>query len=149
MRRLALLLALGACTKKAPEPAPPQPERFVGGIQVNEPDHLVWLTKLADAGFDTVELTVYATQEDWDSARLRLGGDERAVAAEMRLAKTLGLKVVLILRVALDHAYPRNRFLWHGMIHPRDDDLDAWFDRYGEFVDKWARIAAREGADVL
>jgi hypothetical protein len=149
LRRLALLLALGACTKKAPEPAPPQPERFVGGIQVNEPDHLVWLTKLADAGFDTVELTVYATQEDWDSARLRLGGDERAVAAEMRLAKTLGLKVVLILRVALDHAYPRNRFLWHGMIHPRDDDLDAWFDRYGEFVDKWARIAAREGADVL
>lgn len=142
------LCLLAACTKEQKGP-PPSPTRYVGGIQVNEPDHLVWGTQLTRAGFDTVEVTVYAKQGDWDSANLWFEDEEPAVVSEMRLAKTLGLKVVLVLRVALDHAFERNRFLWHGMIHPRDDALDAWFDRYGAFVEKWAAIAARERVDVV
>ena len=58
--------------------------------------------------------------------------------------------MVLVLRVALDHAFARNKFFWHGMIMPKSDNLvDEWFDRYGRFVLRWARIAEKEGVDVL
>ena len=61
-----------------------------------------------------------------------------------------GLRVVLVLRVALDSAVERNRFLWHGMIMPREDaQVAAWFDRYREFVSAWAAVAAAAGIDVL
>lgn len=155
MRRaasLAALLLTFACKKtvQTVEPPKPDPMRFVGGIQVNEPDHLVWATRVAEAGLDTVAVTVYAKQGDWDSSKLWFEDEEQAVVSEMRMAKTLGSKVVLILRVALDHAFVANRHLWHGMVLPRTDEaLDAWFATYGDFVEKWATIAAREGVDVL
>ena len=58
--------------------------------------------------------------------------------------------MVLIARVALDHAFPRNEFLWHGMILPKsEEELDEWFGRYTAFVLRWAEIAQREGVDVL
>jgi hypothetical protein len=57
---------------------------------------------------------------------------------------------VLILRVALDHAFERNRFLWHGMILPKNERLiDSWFEQYTRFAVKWAEVAEREGVDVL
>jgi hypothetical protein len=124
-------------------------EFLLGGIQVEEPDQERWIARLKETGFNTVALTVYARQGDWDSASLRF---EEApwVASEARLAKAAGLRVVLVLRVALDHAAPRNRFLWHGMIMPRDDqDVAAWFDRYGELVLRWATLAESLDVDVL
>ena len=143
-----LLLLLSSCQRS--RPAPERPVRYVGGVQVNEPDHLVWGTKLRALGLNTVAVTVYAKQGDWDTANLWYEEEEPAVVSEMRIAKTLGLKVVLILRVALDHAFERNRFLWHGMILPtREDALTEWFERYGAFTAKWAAIARREGVDVL
>ncbi len=145
---LAAVAFCAACTEKPAKPAPPPP-RYVGGIAVDEPDHLLWLTRLKSAGFDTVEVTVYATQADWDGAELVFDEALASVAAEMRLAKTLGLKVVIVLRVALDHGVKRNRFFWHGMIHPDEAHFDAWFERYGVFVEQWARVAEREHADVF
>ncbi|HVR28003.1 MAG TPA: hypothetical protein VMS86_00590, partial [Thermoanaerobaculia bacterium] len=69
---------------------------------------------------------------------------------EARVARAAGLRAVLVLRVALDHAVARNRFLWHGMILPRDDaQVGAWFDRYREFVLRWAAVAEEAGIDVL
>jgi len=129
------------------------PERgrtMVGGIQVNEPDHEVWFDGLMSAGLDTVAVTVYAKQGDWDSDNLWWSEEEGSVEAEIRRAKARGLRVALILRVALDHAFERNRFLWHGMIMPQTDaQLDEWFRRYGRFVSRWATFAEEEGVDLL
>ena len=127
------------------------PERFLlGGIQVNEADHHDWAETLAARGMNTVEVTVYARQADWDSANLWWDNEEPAVLSEIRAAKEAGLRVVLILRLALDHAYPRNRYLWHGQVYPRTNaDLNTWFDRYFLFVSLWAEHAERERVDVI
>jgi glycosyl hydrolase family 113 len=125
-------------------------EILLGGIQVDEPDHERWIARLAATGFNTVAVTVYARQDDWDSASLAFQEGVPGVENEVRLAKAAGLRVVLVLRVALDSAAPRNRFLWHGMIMPRDDaQVAAWFDRYQEFALRWARIAETLDVDVL
>ena len=43
---------------------------LVGGIQVNEPSLGRWVEALDEAGLDTVAVTDYAKQGDWDSANL-------------------------------------------------------------------------------
>ena len=127
-----------------------EPEFLLGGIQVNEPDHQVWVKTLRRAGMNTVAVTAYAKQGDWDSSNLWFEPREPAVVAEIRAAKAAKLNVVLVLRVALDHAFARNRFLWHGMIMPTTDPaVDEWFRRYTSFVNQWADIARREGVTVL
>ena len=128
----------------------PAREFLLGGIGVNEPDRERWLASLEAAGFNTLALTVYAYQGDWDGAALRFANEAPQIAEEARAAKASGLRVVLVLRVALDSAVERNRFLWHGMIMPREDaQVAAWFDRYREFVLTWAAVAAATGIDVL
>ncbi len=123
---------------------------YLGGIQVNEPDHAHWVRSLERGGMNTVAVTVYAHQGDWDSSNLWFEDEEPWVIHEVRAAKRQGLKVVLVLRVALDHAFERNRFFWHGMIMPTTyEDLEEWFSKYRDFARKWARIAADEGIDVL
>lgn len=151
----AALAAALLCVASAPlgravrEPRAREP-LLVGGIQVNEPDHRAWTGALRSAGLNTVAATVYAHQGDWDSDTLWWAEDDPAVLSEIRSARAQGLEVVLILRVALDHAFERNRFLWHGQIMPRDDaTLDSWFDRYGAFVEQWAALAEREGVTML
>ena len=99
---------------------------------------------------NTVAVTVYAKQGDWDSDNLWWEDEEPWVVAEARAAKQAGLHAVLVLRVALDHAFARNKFFWHGMIMPRTDlAIDAWFERYRDFTLQWARIAEAEAIDVL
>ena len=123
---------------------------YLGGIQVNEPDHRAWIQALDDSGFNTVAITVYAKQGDWDSANLWYEEEEPWVVGEAIVAKEMGLEVVLVLRVALDHAFERNKFFWHGMIMPAtDEEVEEWFGRYQSFVLKWARIAQDVGIDVL
>jgi len=123
---------------------------FLGGIQVNEPDQQQWVNTLDAVGMNTVSVTVYAKQGDWNSDHLWFEKEEPGVIAEIKAAKAKGLKVILILRVALDHAYEKNKFLWHGMIMPEaDEPLDYWFKIYTAFTVKWAKIAQAEGVDVL
>ena len=127
-----------------------EPTFYVGGIQVHESDHEHWTRTLVASGLNTVAVTVYAKQGLWNKAHLWWEDDEPAVLDEIRVARSAGLHVVLILRVAVDHAFEENRFIWHGMIMPDShDEIRAWFDRYTRFVVKWARIAEREGVDVL
>jgi hypothetical protein len=127
-----------------------EPDFYLGGIQVNEPDHQAWVRALDKAGLNTVAVTIYAHQGDWDTANLWFDDDAPWVVNEIRVAKKRGLRVVLVLRVALDHAFERNRFFWHGMIMPETDAMvEEWFERYGRFVDQWARVAENEGIDVL
>ncbi len=99
---------------------------------------------------NTVEATVYAFQGDWDSDHLWWNDEEPAVLAEIRQAREAGLHVVLVLRVALDHAFEKNRFLWHGQIIPDSPErIDSWFAQYTRFVLEWATIAQAEGVSVL
>ena len=127
-----------------------EPDFLLGGIQVNEPDHDAWVRALERAEMNTVSVTVYAKQGDWDSANLWWEDEEPWVVSEIRTARAAGLKVVLVLRVALDHAFSRNEFFWHGMIQPRSEaDLADWFWRYRRFAAHWAAIAEAEGVDVL
>ena len=154
-KRIAPLLLIAACPVGYTVPrdldAGPGPAMFyIGGIQVNEPSLDHWVDTLCAVGLNTVSVTVYARQGDWDTDHLWFNEREPSVVDEIRAAKSRGLNVVLILRVALDHAYPRNGFLWHGMIMPRSNELiHSWFDKYTAFAVKWARIAETEGVDVL
>lgn len=123
---------------------------YLGGIQVNEPNHQHWAQSLQQAGMNTVSITVYAKQGDWDSDDLWWEAEEPSVLREIRAAKQAGLQVVLILRIALDEAFARNRFLWHGMVLPKSEvELHSWFEKYADFVEKWAKISAEEGVDLL
>ncbi len=99
---------------------------------------------------NSIEVTVYAKQGDWDSDNLWYDETDRGVLNEIKAAKKHGLKVALILRVALDHAFERNKFLWHGMILPGNNQLiNNWFERYTRFTLKWAQIAREEGVDIF
>jgi flavodoxin len=123
---------------------------LLGGIQVNEPDHEQWVSALKKRGFNTVPVTVYAKQGDWHSDNLWWSDREDSVLSEIKEAKRQGLKVVLILRVALDHAFKANKHLWHGMIAPDSPALiNSWFEKYKDFANKWATIAEKEGVDLF
>ncbi len=126
------------------------PRFLLGGIQVNEPDNEKWIKTLKDAGMNTLPVTVYAKQGDWNTDHLWYDDSDKYLINEIRTAKKMGLNVILILRVALDHAYSANDFLWHGMIMPKSDkELKSWFNKYSTFVTKWALIAEQEGVDIL
>lgn len=127
-----------------------RPGFFLGGIQVNEADHQDWFANLKAQGMNSVELTDYAMQGDWDTDHMWWDEEEPWVLKEMRGAEDAGLATVFICRVALDHAFERNAFLWHGMIMPKTDELlDSWFEQYGSFVLRWAEVAEVEGVDLF
>lgn len=164
MRVVALLLTLAAlCGGCAPpsepaaagtDPTPrrwsPEREFLLGGIQVNEPDLGDWLDALGEQGFNTISLTVYARHGRWDSDQIEDRSEPDSLVPEIRAARARGLRVVLIVRVALEHALTENAFLWHGMIMPRtDDQVRTWFGSYGEYLRRWAETSEREGVDVL
>ena len=126
------------------------PTFLLGGIQVNEPNHEAWTQGLQEAGMNTVAVTAYAMQGNWDSDHLWWNAEEPAVVAEITAAKAAGLNVVFIARVALDHAYPANQHYWHGMIMPRtEEELASWFRQYTEFVVGWARQCEALGGEVM
>jgi len=141
---IALLLTAGTGMAEVSLPF------FRGGIQVNEPDHEQWVQQLKARGLNTVSVTVYAKQGNWNSDHLWFEEEEPAVLSEIRAARAAGLHVVLIPRVAMDHAYPANDGLWHGMIMPSsDDELRSWFAIYQRFLLQWASVAAEEGIDLM
>lgn len=143
--RSSLLLSLFTGVVLAADPG-----FMVGGIQVNEPDHERWVETLDRVGMNTVAVTVYAHQGDWSSDHLWWNEEEPAVLAEIRAARRRGLQVVLILRVAVDHAVADNRFVWHGMIMPDSPErIASWFAQYTRFATHWAAIAEREGVELF
>lgn len=132
------------------ETKPEKPEFMLGGVQMNEGDQYNWIKNLITSGMNTVEVTVYAQQGRWFDNNLWFGEVNLGTLEEIRLAKKAGLKVVLILRLQMDHAFPENDFLWHGMVFPEGDYmLNRWFDNYGRFARQWAKVAEEEGVDAL
>ncbi len=125
-------------------------EYYLGGIQVNEPDHEKWVSSLKHHWMNTVSATVYANHGVWNSSELYFNQEDPGLVAEIKAAKAAGLKVVFIPRVALDSKFPENQNLWHGMIMPRtDEDLRVWFKNYQRYLFQWARVAEEEGVDVF
>ncbi|RMG86668.1 MAG: hypothetical protein D6714_03820 [Bacteroidetes bacterium] len=153
----AILISLFcvSCSEENPPASsassPTSPETFyLGGIQVNEGDLNHWTHTLRKTGMNTVEVTVYINQADWDGDHLWWNEEEKWVVEEIRSARQEGLKVVLILRTSLHSFYPRNKFLWHGMILPADHEkIRNWFKQYRTFALKWGAICQQEGVEVL
>lgn len=126
------------------------PKFMVGGVQMNEGNQVNWIKNLISSGMNTVEVTVYCHQGRWFDNNLWFGEVENSYLEEIRLAKRAGLNVVLILRLQLDHSFPENKFLWHGMVYPANEYfLVRWFENYTRFVRQWAKVAEEEGVDVL
>ncbi len=141
----SLIVVLSSCGPQVPES-----DFFLGGIQINEPDHKDWVTTLRDVGMNTVSVTVYARQGIWNSDNIWWEKEEPYVVKEIKAAKKAGMKVVLIPRIALDHYFAENAFLWHGMTMPATDSLvNNWFHWYGVFLDRWAKVAEEHEVDVL
>ncbi len=133
-----------------PIPRGTPPDFFLGGIQVNEASHEGWFDALQAQSMNTVQVTDYAKQGDWDTDHMWWADEAPWVLKEIRGAKQRGLAVTFVCRVALDHAYERNEFLWHGMIMPKtEEQLASWFEQYTRFVVKWAKVAEHEGVDVF
>ena len=128
--------------------AAPVPAMF-GGVQINEPDHDRWVGALAGVGLNAVQVMLYARQGRWDRAELSWDRESPWVVSEIRAARRAGLRVALVMRVALEHGLAENRHLWHGMIWPRAEELEAWLQRYRAFVLQGARLAAAEGIDLF
>ncbi len=125
------------------------PDFFLGGIQVNEADNEAWFDALEAQSMNTVQVTEYARQGDWDTDHLWSEESAAWVLEEIRGARRRGLAVVYVCRVHLEDT-ERNRFLWHGMIMPETDELIAsWFEKYRRFVVQRAEIAEREGVEVF
>lgn len=128
---------------------------YLGGVEVNEPDHRVWVETLKRIGMNTVEVTVYLRQGDWDTDDLyeqayRTRSVNEGIVHQIRAAKSAGLNVALILRIALDSRPARNQFLWHGLIMPRNEALlRSWFEKYGRFAVKWAKICQEMDVDIF
>ena len=143
---LLLSVILSSCSDNTIDEEP----FYLGGIQVNEPNHSEWVSTLKDVGMNTVSVTVYARQGIWNSDNIWWNEEEEAVISEIRAAKAEGMNVVLIPRVTLDHYFEENLFLWHGMTMPATDTLISnWFKWYTVFVDKWAQICEIENVDVM
>lgn len=135
---------------KAPVDNSYKPKKFyLGGIQINEANQDDWVAMLKKINMNTVEVSVYAIQGEWDSDSLRFDETDEKALAEIRAAKKGGMNVALILRMDLDFGFERNRFVWHGMIMPKNELLLNWFARYQLFATKWAAIAEQEGVNIL
>lgn len=100
---------------------------------------------------NTAQVTAYAKQGAWNSDHLWWDDDDTThILAEIRALKAQNVKVVMVLRVALQHEYEPNMYKWHGMIYPTSkDQMNEWFYRYGYFVEMWAKLCEREDVDVL
>ncbi|MEM7036657.1 MAG: hypothetical protein AAF570_06725 [Bacteroidota bacterium] len=123
---------------------------FLGGVQIKEEDQVQWVKELIHSGMNTVEVTVYAQQGRWFDNNLWFEDISENTLKEIRTAKAAGMKVVLILRMRIDHAFPENKFLWHGMIYPETEYLlNRWFENYSRFARMYAKMAEREDVDVF
>jgi len=141
----SLLLLLCCSFEKKTEP-----DFYLGGVEINEPDKTHWLKTIKEAGMNTVPLTVYSRQAGWNSEYLWFDRHDTTLVGEIRQINSQGLNVILVLRTLLDRRFSENDGLWHGMIMPKsEDDLKNWFKNYGAFVLKWAKIAEEQTISAL
>ncbi|MDG1332879.1 MAG: hypothetical protein P8P74_11160 [Crocinitomicaceae bacterium] len=124
---------------------------YVGGIQINEASQDDWAKTIKASGMNTAQVTAYAKQGSWNSDTLWWDqNDTTHILNEIRALKAQNVKVIMVLRVALQHNRSENMFKWHGMIYPTTKkQKNEWFYRYGYFIEMWSKLCEREGVDVL
>ena len=96
-------------------------------------------------GAKTVAIIPFLWQPNPSSAEIVRGTDmlDEELRTAIREARALGFSVVVKPHVWIPGS-------WAGAIEPRSEaDWRAWFERYGDEIDRIARIAAAEGADVF
>lgn len=144
---ISITLILGACQKSTSSDRP----FYLGGIAIQEEHIDDWVNTFKWVGMNTVEVTVYAKQWEWYWDSLEHEDyEDTGVLGEIRAAKKAGLNVVLVLRVQLQHWFPNNHFLWHGMIMPlTEEGVGCWFDNFEYYCLYWAKICAQENVDIL
>ncbi len=125
--------------------------QYVGGIQINEASQDDWAKTIKASGMNTAQVTAYAKQGSWNTDHLWWEQDDTThIINEIRALKAQKVKVIMVLRVALQHSYEGNMFKWHGMIYPTTrKEQNEWFYRYGYFVEMWSKLCEREGVDIL
>lgn len=164
------LFFLCGCTPKSNNiPHPNQQSTFlVGGIQISEASNKRWICTLKEIGMNTIAVTDYALNAEWDKQwfHCRMSEGDWSLSAankdcktqfispflldEIATAKSKGFNVVFIPRVALEHYFKANQFLWHGMIMPETDSMVVeWFKYYGRFVVNWAKVCEKYQVDVM
>lgn len=93
--------------------------KYVGGVQINEFNQGMWAHTLKASGMNTTQLTAYAKQGKWNSDHLFWDfSDTTYMIQRIRMLKKQNTKVVLVLRIALQHEFDENLYKWHGMIFP-------------------------------
>lgn len=156
----------GGETEKEPEPsfvevkAPRRAEDdFQAGVAViaygdDRPENFqtksrAALDRLAELHVNSVSLVFPIYQDDWQATEVRPDPDQtpsdRNIAVFIREAKMRGFTVLL--RPTLDEGSLTPSGHWRGSIEPAS--RDAWFASYRRVLTRYARIAAREEADIL
>ncbi len=96
-------------------------------------------------GAKTVAIIPFLWQPSPSSAEVIRGTDmlDDELRTAIREARALGFSVVVKPHVWVPGS-------WAGAIEPQSEgDWRSWFERYGDEIDRIARIAATEGADVF
>lgn len=105
--------------------------------------------ELVALGATWISVTPFGWQRGLSSTEIgfsthRAGETDRRLAAEIRQAKRLGLKVMVKPHIWIGHR------AWRGDIRPAGPDgWPRWFTSYRRFIVHYAQLAARLGADGL
>ncbi|MCG3178837.1 MAG: hypothetical protein BIFFINMI_01167 [Phycisphaerae bacterium] len=138
---------------KVPYTPVPQAERFHGvAIQIHNADKKAtyerMIREVRQTGADSVLLAVKAFQEDGSSSTIhpdtRQSPDPDQTEELIRYARSLGLRVIVMPIVLLDH--PRETE-WRGRIQPNDPE--RWWADYRDVIRFYAAPAHRGGASVF
>ena len=107
-------------------------------------DHLRW-----QVGAEWIALNPFGYQRDIDDPNVLFGGDppDAHLRHAIASARELGLKVMLKPHVWLhDQSVER----WRGTIAMKsDEDWEAWFSSYGNFILHYAALAEAEGVEIF
>ncbi len=123
-----------------------------GGVGYGSEDCRKQLQALKAIGANWVAINDFAYMPEVNKPAVRFGGDpttkEQQLARCIDDAHALGLKVLV-----KPHVWSRqfhNNQKWHGDIKmTSEDDWDAWFAQYGQYVLFHARLAERTKCEML
>lgn len=120
-----------------------------GGREIYDRYHEL-IPEVASLGADTVMFVVHGWQRHAGSLDLHVdphrSADDEALGRLLDLAAVHGMRRVLMPVVLLKS--PRTGE-WRGKIIPPGHDWDAWFDRYEQFIGKYARLAEKHNVELL
>ncbi|MEE9219735.1 MAG: hypothetical protein V3U98_11780 [Acidobacteriota bacterium] len=162
----ALAVALGAgvlASPAAPTAAPGHSELDNGAAALGPFQHGMTLgvysrgseedlrprvRELARLGFDSISLVVPVVLADVRSidfyAEPTVTPSDEALRRAARLSHAMGMRVLLF---PIVYVWELKEGEWRGTIDPAD--WDVWFERYGELILRYARLAREEGIEYF